>query len=181
MSIDIGWDFEDPRGARGKGSKPPQLVETAARTMLTNRALSVAVLQLDSDPGRCADICRFLDGRVMTMVESARNYRGAWGGDSGLASSIEGTSVAVAALCDTAAARRGAAWLVAATRNGEETPASPIGFYFARLWYCERLYPLIFATDALVRWSTHILGDSFIARLTRRTDGGFNRKVNSSR
>jgi hypothetical protein len=29
--------------------------------------------------------------------------------------------------------------------------ASPIGLYFAKLWYYERLYPLIFATAALGR------------------------------
>jgi squalene-hopene/tetraprenyl-beta-curcumene cyclase len=27
--------------------------------------------------------------------------------------------------------------------------ASPIGFYFAKLWYYERLYPLIFTVAAL--------------------------------
>jgi len=57
---------------RSKVASFPHLVETAARTMLNNRALSVALLQLDSDHARYADICRFLDGRVMAMVESAR-------------------------------------------------------------------------------------------------------------
>ena len=28
---------------------------------------------------------------------------------------------------------------------------SPIGFYFAKLWYFERLYPLIFTVAALGR------------------------------
>jgi squalene-hopene/tetraprenyl-beta-curcumene cyclase len=28
---------------------------------------------------------------------------------------------------------------------------SPIGFYFAKLWYFERLYPLIFTVAALRR------------------------------
>ncbi|MFM7834471.1 MAG: hypothetical protein ACKPJD_21945, partial [Planctomycetaceae bacterium] len=32
-----------------------------------------------------------------------------------------------------------------------DTP-SPIGFYFAKLWYFERLYPLIFAVSGLNRW-----------------------------
>ena len=46
---------------------------------------------------------------------------------------------------------RGAAWLVQATARGAHTPPSAIGFYFAKLWYHERLYPLIFATAALGR------------------------------
>ena len=28
----------------------------------------------------------------------------------------------------------------------------PIGFYFAKLWYHERLYPLIFTTTALGKY-----------------------------
>jgi squalene-hopene/tetraprenyl-beta-curcumene cyclase len=46
---------------------------------------------------------------------------------------------------------RGAAWLVEATARGAQTPPSAIGFYFAKLWYHEKLYPLIFATAALGR------------------------------
>ena len=30
-------------------------------------------------------------------------------------------------------------------------PASPIGFYFAKLWYYERLYPIVLVTEALER------------------------------
>jgi squalene-hopene/tetraprenyl-beta-curcumene cyclase len=29
------------------------------------------------------------------------------------------------------------------------TPPAPIGLYFARLWYSETLYPLIFAVEGL--------------------------------
>ena len=73
------------------------------------------------------------------------------------ASTIEETSLAVSALTglpDAAAGEavhRGAAWIAEATRGGEETPPSPIGLYFARLWYHESSYPLIFALDALRR------------------------------
>jgi squalene-hopene/tetraprenyl-beta-curcumene cyclase len=31
---------------------------------------------------------------------------------------------------------------------------SPIGFYFAKLWYFEALYPLIFAVSGLNRWTS---------------------------
>jgi squalene-hopene/tetraprenyl-beta-curcumene cyclase len=50
---------------------------------------------------------------------------------------------------DTPAVVLGANWLIDATRGGTTFPASPIGVYFASLWYCERLYPLIFTVDAL--------------------------------
>jgi hypothetical protein len=49
------------------------------------------------------------------------------------------------------AAARGVAWLVKRVGQDVECPASPIGFYFAKLWYFERLYPLIFAVGALGR------------------------------
>jgi len=51
---------------------------------------------------------------------------------------------------------RGAEALLRLTDGGREAPAAPIGLYFARLWYHERLYPRIFQTGALaalaVRW-----------------------------
>ena len=33
---------------------------------------------------------------------------------------------------------------------------APIGFYFARLWYFEELYPIIFAAAGLNRWRTTV-------------------------
>ncbi|MFG0288792.1 MAG: prenyltransferase/squalene oxidase repeat-containing protein [Rhodopirellula sp. JB044] len=45
----------------------------------------------------------------------------------------------------------GSRWLMRAARGGRLDVAWPIGFYFAKLWYHERLYPLIFTTAALGR------------------------------
>ena len=45
----------------------------------------------------------------------------------------------------------GIAWLVEAVESGRFREASPIGFYFAKLWYFEKLYPLIFTVAALGR------------------------------
>ena len=45
--------------------------------------------------------------------------------------------------------RRGVAWLVEAVESGRFREPSPIGFYFAKLWYFEKLYPLIFTVAAL--------------------------------
>ena len=76
----------------------------------------------------------------------AQNPDGGWGGDKGLASSIEETGLALSALAgtDPTALARGEAWLETAIGDGAYVP-SPIGFYFARLWYFERLYPIIFS------------------------------------
>ena len=47
------------------------------------------------------------------------------------------------------AAEGGINWLVEAVETEQVSVTSPIGFYFAKLWYHEKLYPLIFATGAL--------------------------------
>ena len=47
--------------------------------------------------------------------------------------------------------QKGADWLIKATSGGREFPVSPIGFYFAKLWYFEKLYPLVWTTSALGR------------------------------
>ena len=46
---------------------------------------------------------------------------------------------------------RGAMRLVAAVEAGTYVQPAPIGFYFAKLWYYEKLYPLIYTTAALGR------------------------------
>ncbi len=45
----------------------------------------------------------------------------------------------------------GTNWLINGVQAGHHRVAWPIGFYFAKLWYHERLYPLIFTTAALTR------------------------------
>lgn len=70
---------------------------------------------------------------------------------------VEETAIAVEALLairtpDTnvrQAIDAGLHWLVDAIEQGEHHHASPLGLYFAKLWYYEKLYPLIFATGAL--------------------------------
>ena len=54
----------------------------------------------------------------------------------------------------------GTDWLISGVQAGHHRVAWPIGFYFAKLWYHERLYPLIFTTAALSR----------VASLTPATD-----------
>ncbi len=84
---------------------------------------------------------------------AAQNDDGSWGGGVRTAPSIEETALAVTALAPLhrASAMRGAEWLVRATDEGRVFPPSPIGLYFAKLWYYEKLYPLIFTVAALKR------------------------------
>ena len=83
----------------------------------------------------------------------ARLASGGWGGDEESPESIEETALALEALCGCP---EGAPLIPPATerlihllRAGRR--AAPIGLYFARLWYYERLYPQIFALSALAR------------------------------
>lgn len=47
-----------------------------------------------------------------------------------------------------AARQRGKSWLIDAVKRKEQHETWPIGFYFAKLWYYEKLYPLVFVTSA---------------------------------
>ena len=71
---------------------------------------------------------------------------GGWSGSGapGLPCSIEETGMALEALAGTArtgAVDKGTRWLVERVERGEWKRAAPVGFYFAKLWYFERLYP----------------------------------------
>jgi squalene-hopene/tetraprenyl-beta-curcumene cyclase len=46
---------------------------------------------------------------------------------------------------------KGLHWLIEQVESGKWTEPSPIGFYFAKLWYYEDLYPVIFSHAALSR------------------------------
>jgi squalene-hopene/tetraprenyl-beta-curcumene cyclase len=91
----------------------------------------------------------------IAWLAKAQNPDGGWGGAPGVESSIEETSLAVAALAVSAREAHlqqieaGLRWLSDHTQNGTVFPSSPIGFYFASLWYFEDLYPLLFATAAV--------------------------------
>ncbi len=102
--------------------------------------------------------------RAAAWLVSTQNADGGWGAGEAVRSSIEETAVAVSGLACLpkglrskaidAAIERGLAWIAAATDEGTRFPASPLGLYFARLWYSEDLYPLIFAAGAAGMAST---------------------------
>jgi squalene-hopene/tetraprenyl-beta-curcumene cyclase len=47
-------------------------------------------------------------------------------------------------------------WLVQQVEAGGLHRPTPIGFYFAKLWYFEKLYPIIFTVAALGRARTKL-------------------------
>lgn len=88
---------------------------------------------------------------------------GGWGAQVAGVSSVEETALAVEAFADSLRAMsdadlresawtgltRGTDWLLRRIEDGTWTQPAPIGFYFAKLWYYERLYPMVFTVAAL--------------------------------
>ena len=141
------------------------LVYGTARVLITCAELG----RLDSDMAQRA--ARWLLGvqhanggwgppRSSPATSLANIYRsGTSRAEDALASfcSVEETAMAVEALLPlvesnqlcSRAVKNGLKWLVDAVEQGRLRQPSPIGFYFAKLWYHERLYPLVFAASAL--------------------------------
>jgi squalene-hopene/tetraprenyl-beta-curcumene cyclase len=119
-----------------------------ARVVLGLRAVTSGQVSL---PGQLLE-------KAHHWLVHAQNPDGSWGGFPRGSPSVEETALAVEALaslpCDsdtTAALRAGLGWLLEKIASDEWRRPSPIGFYFARLWYYERLYPMIFTVAALGR------------------------------
>jgi squalene-hopene/tetraprenyl-beta-curcumene cyclase len=94
--------------------------------------------------------------RAAGYLTGAQNTDGGWGGAAGVPGSIEETALAIDALAGRpggagAACERGSGHLAARVAEGGLEHPAPIGLYFARLWYSERLYPIIWTTLALGR------------------------------
>jgi len=105
------------------------------------------------DPAAHPGLARLRD-RAAAWLVAAQNPDGSWGGGHRSPPSIEETALAAEALvrhhgAAPPAAVRGLAWLSEATSGGTAIPPAPIGFYFAKLWYSEALYPKIFLAGAL--------------------------------
>jgi len=99
------------------------------------------------------------------LIRAQNANEGGWGGGPDAPSSIEETALALEALTTflalpelppalarselQGAVDSGTNWLLARIESGEGMRPSPIGFYFAKLWYYEKLYPQIFTVGAL--------------------------------
>jgi squalene-hopene/tetraprenyl-beta-curcumene cyclase len=137
----------------------------------------------DENPvyGTARVLAAYRDLELRGSQAARRGYRwliacqcedGGWGGSPGVPPSVEETALAVDALIgcgDIAGAdeslAHGIRWLVERVEDGSFLNASPIGFYFAKLWYFEKLYPLIFTAGALGRAFNFVSG-SARARIT---------------
>ncbi len=105
-----------------------------------------------------------LDTKVMEMirpmVESgigflfmAQNEDGSWGGNQSVPGTIEETALAVSALIPAGkkeCIQKGFSWLEHAMHS-DGLKSSPIGLYFASLWYDEKMYPLTAYLEAITR------------------------------
>jgi squalene-hopene/tetraprenyl-beta-curcumene cyclase len=90
----------------------------------------------------------------------AQNPDGGWGAGCE-PSSVEETALAVEILLSAGpeaqtAVNKGLTWLVEQVETGGLELPTPIGFYFAKLWYFEKLYPIIFTVAALGRATRHL-------------------------
>ena len=91
---------------------------------------------------------------ALAWLLGVQNADGSWGGDKDCPGSIEETSLAIHALLSHApgqsagAIRRGLDFLLDYTSLHGCKP-SPIGLYFAKLWYHEQMYPKVFLLTAL--------------------------------
>ena len=107
--------------------------------------------------------CRWIDYsfrfNLLLMLTAAhcyllqqQNNDGSWGGYKDTDGSIEETSLAICALSkkNRDACLKGFTWLEK-EYNTHGLKSTPIGLYFATLWYDEKLYPLAFYLEALRR------------------------------
>jgi squalene-hopene/tetraprenyl-beta-curcumene cyclase len=91
--------------------------------------------------------------RGIAWLLESQNADGGWAGGS---PSVEESALTVEVLLDAGpaaeqAVSRGLNWLVEQVMAGKLDDPAPIGFYFAKLWYFEKLYPVIFTVAALGR------------------------------
>lgn len=89
----------------------------------------------------------------------AQNEDGGWGGNKGVKSKVTYTSRALAALAHfpdqyEEAKQRGWDYLYHRFKAGTLYDREPIGLYFARLWYSEELYNVLFLLNAFKNYET---------------------------
>jgi squalene-hopene/tetraprenyl-beta-curcumene cyclase len=112
----------------------------------------------DTDVFQCIedyDVRDLALGRGISSLSRLQHKAGSFGSVKD-ESSIEETALAVEAMFSTEQAEEqeqdpGLDHLVDRVLSGAFTEPAPIGFYFAKLWYFEKLYPIIWTVGALRR------------------------------
>lgn len=102
--------------------------------------------------------------RAAQYLLNSQNPDGSWSGFPRGPASIEETALALDTLATVASSKLrlerdeltarialATNWLIQRVEQDQWTQPAPIGFYFARLWYYEKLYPLVFSVGALTR------------------------------
>ncbi len=91
--------------------------------------------------------------KAQQFLISQQNTDGSWGGSMGIEGTTEETALAVSALAKKHQGQciHGLEWL-AMNYKSNHLKASPIGLYFAALWYDEKMYPLVYYIEALRRF-----------------------------
>jgi len=150
-----GSASESPGAGTGRASGTRQPVQALpARSSRPSPREGEEAGSNDGGPREARPTLRDADSSLGSQPSALSPPRG-WGGDAGIAPSVEETALAAEVLLDYPAFREnafgGIRWLIERVEDGSVCEPSPIGFYFARLWYFESLYPLIFAVSALRR------------------------------
>ncbi len=102
--------------------------------------------------------------RGFQWLRDTQRADGGWGGGEalmqirpdGISSSVEETTLAVEALLaqtpksqSQESINKGLTWIIKEVETGRFRENSVVGFYFAKLWYHEKLYPITFTVSAL--------------------------------
>lgn len=137
----------------------PAEVNAIYGTSRVLRALEEAMAWASEDPG----LQRLHKGGIQWLIKQ-QHPNGSWGGLTAEQGSIEETALALDALANTlhehtqktgpalrGAVNNGVTWLLNQTCEGASFRPAPLGFYFAKLWYYEQLYPIILTSSALNR------------------------------
>ena len=112
-------------------------------------AVAVEHLSISSNPA-----ARELAAKGAAYLVSTQNDDNGWGGAKGAPSKVTLTAKAIGALASFSTQypdtlKTGFEFIEAAFKSGKLENREPIGLYFARLWYSEELYNIVFVLNAL--------------------------------
>ena len=132
------------------------------KTYGTSRVLLALSSPTHSNRGESGGDLTDMIRRAVDWICAHQDAQGGWGGGPDTPASVEETALTLETLAALASRDpqamfgdlatvigKGTQWLLDRVDTGQWTQPAPIGFYFARLWYYESLYPMIFTVAAL--------------------------------